>query len=340
MSDMTPQTENVSDWKQDTSLLSCLQEGVIIVDSSGYVRMVNPSALGIFGSDETHPEGKLASQIFHHPDLLALFNMNKSYPQRTEITLEDGRVFSAQASLVPDGRIVVVLQEITHLKELDRIKSDFVNTVSHDIRSPLTSIYGFVGLIDKVGPVNEQQADFIQHIQTSVQHITALINDLMELGRVEAHYDLQMKEVNLGEIVQLSMAELDYQAGEKMLEVVVTLQEVLPVIQGNALHLQRMVTNLVDNAIKFTPALGKVSVACRTEGNQVILEVKDTGAGIPLADQPHIFDRFYRGSNLSESTPGTGLGLAIVKSIVERHHGRIWMESSASGTTFSVILPI
>ena len=113
-------------------------------------------------------------------------NLRGHYPYRSEISLEDGRVFSAQASLIPDIGIAVVLQDITHLKELDRIKTDFVNTISHDLRSPLTSIYGFIGLIDRVGPINRQQAEFIHHIQSSVQHITALINDLLDLNRVES----------------------------------------------------------------------------------------------------------------------------------------------------------
>jgi two-component system phosphate regulon sensor histidine kinase PhoR len=114
----------------------------------------------------------------------------------------------------------------------------------------------------------------------------------------------------------------------------------MPVILGNPLHLQRMVTNLIENAVKFSPVMGKISVQCRAEASQLILEVSDNGPGIPLTDQPRIFEKFFRGSNLSASIPGTGLGLSIVKTIVEKHHGRIWLESSPQGTTFSVILPI
>ncbi len=107
-------------------------------------------------------------------------------------------------AMIPEIGIAVTLQDITHLKELDRIKTDFVNTVSHDLRSPLTAIYGFIGLIDRVGSINQQQAEFIRHIQSSVQHITSLINDLLDLGRVEAGYDLQMVDVNLNDILAAS----------------------------------------------------------------------------------------------------------------------------------------
>ncbi|HEX9091577.1 MAG TPA: ATP-binding protein, partial [Anaerolineales bacterium] len=289
-----------------THVLANLVDGFILAKMDGHLLMVNRTARHIFQLDDEPAEGRQVSEVFSHPDLLDIFKTHNIFPNRREISLENGQVYSAQASLIPDTGIAVILQEITHLKELDRIKTDFVNTVSHDIRSPLTAIYGFVGLIDRVGQINEQQAEFIHHIQASVQHITSLINDLMDLGRVEAGYDLQMEDVNMGMIIQQSIGNLDYQMNEKMQELVVSIPGEMPVILGNALHLQRMVTNLIENAVKFTPVMGKITVRCRAEANQVILEVSDSGPGIPLVDQPHIFEKFYRGSNLSLSTPGTG----------------------------------
>lgn len=328
------------EWNPYARVLADLEDGVILADFDGHLLMINQSVRNAFSLGDNQLEGKLLSEVLHHPDLLDIFKPNNAFPDRSEISLEDGRVFSAQASLIPEVGIAVVMQEITHLKELDRIKTDFVNTVSHDLRSPLTAIYGFVGLIDRVGPINEQQVEFIHHIQSSVQHITSLINDLMDLDRVEAGYDLQMEDVNLKEIVSRSIENLDYQMNEKMQAMDLSIPADIPVILGNPLHLQRMVTNLIENAIKFTPSLGKISVRCRSEASQLIFEVADNGPGIPLADQPHIFEKFYRGSNLSANTPGTGLGLSIVQAIVEKHHGRIWLESSPDGTAFTVILPV
>jgi len=327
-------------WNSFTRVLTNLEDGFILASMDGHLLMVNQTAQNMFQIGGEKTEGKLVTEVFNQADLLDAFNPHHTFPHGREITLENGRIYSAQASLIPETGIAVVMQDITHLKELDRIKTDFVNTVSHDIRSPLTAIYGFVGLIDRVGQINEQQAEFIHHIQSSVQHITSLINDLMDLGRVEAGYDLQMQEVHLGEIIQQSVGSLDFQMNEKMQQLVLTIPEQMPVILGNPLHLQRMVTNLIENAVKFTPVMGKISVQCRAEASQLILEVSDNGPGIPLVDQPRIFEKFFRGSNLSASIPGTGLGLSIVKTIVEKHHGRIWLESSPQGTTFSVILPI
>jgi two-component system phosphate regulon sensor histidine kinase PhoR len=320
-------------------VLSSLSDGLVLADLNSHLVLVNQSARETFNLHDEVVDGRAVYEVFYHPDLLDIFKPQRMYPYRNEISMEDGRVYSAQASLVPGVGIAVVMQNITHLKELDRIKTDFVNTISHDLRSPLTSIYGFIGLIDRVGPVNRQQAEFIRHIQTSIQHITDLINDLLDLNRVEAGYDLQMTEVHMKEILEQSVSSLEYQTSEKMLEVALRIDDPDPVILGNSLHLQRMVANLIENAIKFTPPMGRIGIHCKIEASQLILEVSDTGPGIPLVDQPHVFDKFYRGSNLSQVTSGTGLGLSIVKTIVEKHHGRIWLDSSPQGTTFSVILP-
>jgi two-component system, OmpR family, phosphate regulon sensor histidine kinase PhoR len=330
----------LQDWFRLTRVLENLEDGVILANNDGHLLMINRSARNIFSLEDTPLEGKSVNEVLPHPDLLDLFKTQNSFPRRSEISFGDKQVFSAQASLIPEIGIAIVLQEITHLKELDRRKTDFVNTVSHDLRSPLTAIYGFIGLIDRVGPINEQQAEFIHHIQSSVQNITSLINDLMELDRLEAGYDIHMVDVNLIETINKSIEMLDYQLNEKMQELVQTIPADVPAIIGNPLQLQRMITNLIENAIKFTPPLGKISVHVRGEGSQLILQVSDNGPGIPLEDQPHVFEKFYRASNLSQTTSGTGLGLSIVQSIVEKHHGRIWLESSPSGTTFTVILPI
>jgi two-component system phosphate regulon sensor histidine kinase PhoR len=320
-------------------VLANITDGFILADLNSHLLLVNQSARDMFSLHDEKLEGRAVYEVFYHLDLLDIFKPHRVFPYRNEISMDDGRVYSAQASMIPGIGVAVLMQNITHLKELDRIKTDFVNTISHDLRSPLTSIYGFIGLLDRVGPVNRQQAEFIKHIQTSIQHITALINDLLDLNQVEAGYDLQMVEVHMKDILAQSVESLEYQISEKMLEVELSVDDPDPVMLGNPLHLQRMAANLIENAIKFTPPMGKIEIHCKTEASQLILEVSDNGPGIPLVDQPHIFDKFYRGSNMSQITAGTGLGLSIVKTIVDKHHGRIWLDSSPQGTTFSVILP-
>lgn len=321
-------------------VLDDLIDGFILVDKHTRLLLVNQSARAIFNVGEVQLEGKIVDEVFSHPDLLDVFKPYRSMPFRNEVATEDGRVYIAQACEISKVGLAVTLHEITHLKELDRIKTDFVNTVSHDLRSPLTAVYGFIGLIDRVGPINQQQAEFIHHIQSSLQNITSLINDLLDLGRIEASQDMLMVEVNLVDIIKQVLENLEYQSSEKLQEININITEELPPVMGNPLHLQRLIGNLVENAIKFTQLAGKIDIRCRTEAHQLILEVADNGPGIPLEDQPHVFDKFYRGSNITELTSGTGLGLSIVKSIVEKHLGRIWLDSSPLGTTFTVILPI
>jgi two-component system phosphate regulon sensor histidine kinase PhoR len=321
-------------------IIDGLVDGFILVDKHTHLRLVNRSARDIFGLDDDQFEGKMVDEVFTHPDFLDIFKPYRDLPYQNEINLDDGRVFSAQASEIPELGLAVILRDITHLKELDRMKTDFVNTVSHDLRSPLTAVYGFIGLIDRVGPINQQQTEFIHHIQASLQTITSLINDLLDLGRLEASQDILMVDVDLKDILKRAIDGLEYQWSEKMQDVVLSAPVDLPHILGNPLHLQRMVTNLIDNAIKFSPLAGRIDVNCRTEAGQLVLEVADNGPGIPLEDQPHVFEKFFRASNISETTQGTGLGLSIVKSIVEKHQGRIWLESSPKGTTFTILLPL
>jgi two-component system phosphate regulon sensor histidine kinase PhoR len=320
-------------------LLDGLTDGFILVDKDMHLILANQAARDFFDTHQEKLEGLMVDRVFTNPDFLDIFRPYRDMPYQNEINLIDGRVLSAQADAIPEMGIAVVLHEITHLKELDRMKTDFVNTVSHDLRSPLTAVYGFVGLIDRVGPINQQQAEFIRHIQTSLQHITSLINDLLDLGWIEAGHDLQMVEVNLKEILIKAIDSLEYQWSEKMQDVVFSAPDGMPPILGNPLHLQRMVTNLLENSIKFTPLAGRINIGCKVEAGQIILEVADNGLGIPLEDQAHVFEKFFRGSNITGTT-GTGLGLSIVKSIVEKHQGRIWLDSSPKGTTFTIILPV
>jgi two-component system NtrC family sensor kinase len=232
------------------------------------------------------------------------------------------------------------MQDISYLKELDRIKSDFVSTVSHDLRSPLTAILGYIELLGRVGNLNPQQDEFIRRIQISVENITALINDLLDLGRIEAGFDARKEIVPISAILRYTVESLQNEAEKKGQTIEVSIPEALPQILGNPVRLRQMMENLVGNAMRYTPPRGKIRVSARTEGIQLIIEVSDNGLGIPPADQPYIFDKFYRASNAPSEISGAGLGLAIVKSIVENHNGRIWVTSALGlGSIFTVVLP-
>jgi two-component system phosphate regulon sensor histidine kinase PhoR len=323
------------------TILTRVEDGVIAVDAEGRLLIVNQTIRSAFHLDSGNLVGKPVRDIFQHPDLLEVFETKHAQPTRGEISLEDGRIFNAQVTPIPEVGLVVTMQDITHLKELDRIKSDFVSTVSHDLRSPLTAILGYVELLDRAGPLSDQQREFIRRVQFSVNNITSLINDLLDLGRIEAGFDTRKEIVYLSAIIQYSVEGQHSRVVEKEQEMVMNVPDKLPPILGNPVRLRQMAANLIGNAVKYTPVKGKITVQLSAEGDQLLFQVIDNGPGIPVADQPYIFDKFYRAGNVPMDTPGTGLGLAIVKSIVENHQGRIWVESSPGiGTTFTVVLPV
>jgi signal transduction histidine kinase len=170
--------------------------------------------------------------------------------------------------------------------------------------------------------------------------MTRLVADLLDLGRIEAGLDASLEVTPISVLARYALDGLRSAAEVKQQKVETVLPDDLPMVRGDPYRLRQMIGNLVENAIKYTPAGGQIVVAAVVEGDQVILRVSDSGPGIPAADQPYIFDRFFRASNVPDDTGGTGLGLSIVKSIVDTHQGRIWVDSELGrGTIFTVVLP-
>ena len=323
-------------------LLSTAADGIIMTDDQGLLVFMNRAAQSILNVNEDNYLQKPASAVISQSNITAMLEAHTEADfYQDEIALPDGKVYNAHLSRMEGDGSVIILQEITRLKELDRIKSEFVTNVSHDLRSPLTAILGYTELIDRVGTINEQQRNFIRRIQFSINSITNLINDLLDLGRIEAGFDTKKELISLDPIIGYAVDSLRSWIQEKGQTIHLELEDGLPDILGNSLLLRQMTGNLIGNAIKYTPRGGNIWVRARSEASMLILQVEDTGPGIPLHEQSHVFERFYRGTNIPSEIPGTGLGLAIVKSIAENHQGRVWVDSTiGSGSTFTVVLPI
>ncbi|HEY46532.1 MAG: hypothetical protein AMJ88_11765 [Anaerolineae bacterium SM23_ 63] len=320
------------------TILTQSENGVIVTDPESRLLLINRAAMQIFGV-EGRLVGKPVVEIFDDEKLVSLLCTKGKHPHLDEIEVDTERFYSVQRTPIEGVGQAIVFHDITHLRELDRIKSEFVTTVSHDLRSPLTAVLGYLELIDRAGKVNEQQGEFIRRAQMSVTQITELVNDLLELGRVEAGLDMAKEDTPLTVLARYAIEGLRGSAEAKEITLDVDLQEFAPLVNGDPVRLRQMIGNLLDNAIKYTPEDGVVRLAVEAEGDQVILRISDTGVGIPQADQPYLFDKFFRASNVPEDLPGTGLGLSIVKSIVDNHGGRIWVDSKlGEGTTFTVVL--
>jgi two-component system NtrC family sensor kinase len=257
-----------------------------------------------------------------------------------EINFDDGRVFNAQYTPIPKIGGAVTMQDISYLKELDRLKNDFIHTVSHDLRSPLTSILGYTELVERTGPLNPNQQEFLHRLQGSVQHITTLINDLLDLGRLEAGFDTRRELVQLENVLKYSLDMFETQIKKKNIKLIVDVAASLKGVRANPIRIRQMLDNLIGNAIKYTLVEGTVRVSMSMQGEQIILKVEDNGPGIPPEEQGRVFEKFYRATNTIDGVQGSGLGLAIVKSIVDSHQGRVWVESVVGkGSSFIVLLP-
>jgi PAS domain S-box-containing protein len=320
-----------------------IHDSVMILNPENSIILVNPAMCRAFGITTEAAIGKSVFDVVAHPDILNLINRADSEDpfQYHEVSFPDGRVGNAQFTAIHGVGHALTMQDITYLKEVDRIRTEFVHTVSHDLRSPLTSVIGYAELVGRAGPLNEDQHEFLRRIQDSIQHITSLINDLLDLGSIEAGMDTRREFVQLDGILRYTIDMLQGQIKSKNIQVHMDVGTALPALRANPIRLRQVLDNVVGNAIKYSYPNGEIFVSIQFEENQIILKVTDHGPGIPPADQPHIFDKFYRGTNITSEVEGSGLGLAIVKNIVENHLGRIWVESTVGkGSSFFIVLPV
>jgi signal transduction histidine kinase len=177
-------------------------------------------------------------------------------------------------------------------------------------------------------------------MKASYQQITVLVDDLLHLRRLETDFETRRDMVHIPDVLKYTLDTFESQAHDKGIRLTSALGDGIPAVRANSIRIRQLLDNLVGNAIKYTPGSGEVHVSILARDNQVILEVKDTGLGIPQNEQNRIFEKFYRASNAPGAVQGTGLGLSIVKSIVESYHGRIWVESTpGQGSSFFVVLP-
>ena len=322
------------------SIIASIEDGVIVLDDEKKLILINRIARDAFGLGKTDLTGKPIVSVIQNTDLHDLLVKSEDGAVKYyELNLEDDRVFNVQRTPVPHIGSAITMQDITYLKRLDQMKSEFVHTVSHDLRSPLTAVLGYTELVERVGPLTEQQHEFVRRIQQSVQNITSLINELLDLGRLEAGFDSRRESVELESILTYSLGVLEPLLQQKKLRLSREVTNGLTPLRANPIRIRQMIENLVGNAIKYAPEGSEVVVRAREEDQQIIFEVRDTGPGIPLAEQALIFEKFYRASNVS-GTKGSGLGLAIVKNVVDSYHGRVWVESVVGhGASFFVVLP-
>ncbi|HUM70659.1 MAG TPA: HAMP domain-containing sensor histidine kinase [Chloroflexota bacterium] len=234
---------------------------------------------------------------------------------------------------------VLILQDITHLRDLDKAKDHFVATVSHDMRAPLTQIRELARRFESAGTLNQAQGRVATQILQAADKMMGLVDGLLELAKVNTGLEYQSQACDLLEIVTEVVEDFQIQALSRRVTLVLTAEGDMGTVEGNPTQLRRAVSNLVDNAIKFSPENDVVEIIVSGDNHHVLIRVCDRGEGIAESDKPYIFETFYRGKDVEEYE-GSGLGLALVYSIAEAHGGKIWVESENDGSTFILELPV
>lgn len=323
------------------SIIDSLREGLIVINRKGTIVYCNASLKAIIGR-ETAVEGEFYWEALGQPQFMELMDKARS---NTLNPLEEveigGKAFLCSATGVKGAdEVVLVLHDITSMKELERIKRDLVSSVSHELRTPLTSIKGFAETLEE--EVDEKQRHYVEIIRRNTDRLINIVRDLLLLSQMEeTGAGLEVEEVDLGNLAERTARIFEGQAKEKELVLKIEIDPDLPPVPADPFKAEQILINLLDNAIKYTDA-GEVRLVIKREEGSVRIEVSDTGIGIPRDKLSRLFERFYVvDKSRSRKTGGTGLGLSIVKHIVLLHGGEIDVESNpGKGSSFIVRLPL
>jgi two-component system phosphate regulon sensor histidine kinase PhoR len=334
-----------------SAILGSMVEGVAVVSASERLLFANPGFEEILSLDVPPQSGSALVEIVRQTELLeAVRRVLKGEPRvETEIVTGTLRqrffaVTVASVSAAETSGAVIVLHDITELRKLERVRRDFVANVSHELRTPLTAIQGFAETL-LAGAIDDPQnrIRFLEIILEHSRRLARLTDDLLKLSKMDAdRLELEISRLGVRQFVESCVETAQRPAGEKDLRISVNLSNHLPDIAADRRRLAEVLQNLLDNAIQYTTPGGQIILSASASASEVTFTVSDTGIGIPRADQPRIFERFYRvDAARSREVGGTGLGLAIAKHLVEAHGGRIWVESEVGqGSRFYFTVPI
>ena len=341
-------------------LINQLADGVMTTDNQKRIAQANPAFLKMIGYHGPRPVGRAVGEI------VAIQSLNDMIDRVLDAPEEESIEVSEEVCLEPDAKsagiilgahcvpfrdrlgrnlgTITVLHDITALKRMDQLKSDFVSMVSHEIRSPMNSVLAQLKVVldGLAGETTVKQRDILGRASEKIAALITLASELLDLAKIESGLIArEREEIQMAQLLEDQVAFYQAPAQAKSIQLSIAHLPALPPLMANRLNLEEVFANLIVNAINYTPANGKITIDAAVEGDYVCVRVTDTGIGIAEEDLDRIFDPFYRVKNAkTRYIIGTGLGLPIVKSIVDAHHGMLRVESEPDhGTTFSVLLP-
>jgi two-component system phosphate regulon sensor histidine kinase PhoR len=352
------QIKTITEQKQQLgAILDGMSEGVMVLDPSCKIKTTN-KALGRIIPDLPTSMGLRPLEVIRSHELQKACDQviggnypSESQPLRLEIALDVGRVFEVNIVQLRDQGegigAIVVFHDISELKRLEKVRQDFVANVSHELRTPLTSIKGYAETLLNEGVEGSDSAgEFLQIILKHANHMSKMVEDLLQLARLEAsQLPPESVSVNAAEGLHSAWRACASLAEEKEMRLENLLPEEGILVRADSEQLEQVFRNLLENAVKYGPPGGRVTVSSDPGPEMVTFQVRDEGPGIPLQDQTRIFERFYRvEKNRANQDGSTGLGLAICRHIIQNHGGQIWLESppqgKATGSAFFFTLPL
>jgi two-component system phosphate regulon sensor histidine kinase PhoR len=336
---------------QSAAILRSMAEGVAVIGASQRLLFCNDAFCKALEFGGSSWEGRPIAEVIRQADLLEAIRTALAGSESVQSELVVGvlrtRIFGVTAAPVRSneatGGAVMVLHDITELRRLERARRDFVANVSHEFKTPLTAIQGFAEtLIGGAMEDVQNRGRFLEIIRAHAIRLGRLTDDLLKLARIEAgKLSLEFLPVGAGDFIQPCIETARLNAASRNISLEFSCPPDMPPIMGDLSSLQEIMQNLLDNAIRYSPEGGRITVSASAREGELIVSVSDTGIGIPKAEQERIFERFYRvDAARSRESGGTGLGLSIAKHLVESHGGRIEVDSEVGrGSTFSIILP-
>ncbi len=347
----------IAEKNKSETIVASIAEPLIVTDEEHIIVLINLAAAGMLGIQAESVEGRRVVEVVADERLRRLLLADEQQLQEMArsdflLSMENGQgtaYYRPRQTVIVDEKsnpqgVVTLFEDVTRFKDLDRLKTEFIATVSHEFRTPLTSINMTIDILSQqlVGPISPQQSELLTNAKDDCDRLTKLVRELLDLSRLESgQYQMKMAPLRLEKVVREAIGSLRLPFKEKGITLEVNLGD-MPMLYGDPQQLSWVIANLMNNALRHTPPGGKVEIISSAAAEEIMVAVVDSGAGIPQEAQATIFDKFVQVRKETESTPGSvGLGLAIAKQVVQAHGGRIWVESDPGrGSAFRFTLPL
>ncbi|MGD2181309.1 ATP-binding protein [Lusitaniella coriacea] len=348
----------IAEKQRSEAIILSISDGLIVVDSEFKIIAINQAAARLVKTPEKIAAGNHFLDIFNHQTLYEYIKRTAQTGKSPEIdekesviSVEKGKnTLYYKISITPVTvnsdkvlGVVLLLQDITKLKELDRLKSEFVATASHELRTPLTGMAMSINLLLETTQekLSDREIELLQAAEEDVERLRGLVNDLLDLSKIESgRLEMEFSEVEADFLLEKAVSALQIQAEEKQIELLQHVPENLPQVRADPNKIVWVLTNLIANALRYTEVGGEIQVSAYKKGTWIQFSVEDDGEGIPWEYQSKIFDKFVQ-VKTEKDVGGSGLGLAICKEMVQAHGGKIWVDSTpGEGSTFAFSVPV